>query len=567
MTTRSTGAHPASDLLDGLPDAVLVAGADGRIRFANAAVTTLLGYDPGALRGQLLSTLMPERFRAAHDRGFARFLATGSGELIGATTRVAARTAEGVEVAVDLTLSPLTASRSRAGVEPTGGSAAADAGGGGVVVGVLRDAGPAVLLERQLEVSRHLAAILRVTAALAEAPDAETAFAELLPRLCAQLDWDAACLWLPTGSGGQLACSGSWHRPERPIPELRTRSAELILSRGEGLPGAAGDRRETVVADDLWRDPRFLRSADARADGVRSGVAFPVVRGETVLAVCELFSAEPRSVPPELLGVLTAAGRQIGEFLGRLRAEGQLRTLAETLQRSLLPARLPPVPGVDLGSLYRAGGEDVLAGGDTYDVLPLGAGRWMVLIADVCGLGAEAAAVTALTRHTARAAAAAGATPAGVLAAVNIALLQEERPGPLRFVTACCLVLEPVAGGARGRLSVAGHPLPVLQQPDGSCAGVGIAGRALGICEDIGCRDVDVRLGPGSRLVLYTDGVTEARDAAGVQFEDTGLCAALGAAAGRSAQETAEAIEAAVARHRGPGRGAGDDLAVLVLGC
>jgi PAS domain S-box-containing protein len=540
-------------LLDGLPDAVLVAGDDGRIRYANAAVTTLLGHAPDALRGRPLSALMPERFRSAHETGFARFLATGQGELLGATTRVAALAASGEEVAVDLTLSRLAS------------AGAQDVGSGGVVVGVLRDASPAVLLERQLQVSRYLAATLRVTAALADAPDAEAAFAGLLPSLCEQLDWDAATLWQADGSG-RLTCTGTWHASGRTDSALGAVSRSLTLVPGEGLPGRVWQRREATVAEDLWRDPRFLRGVAARADGVRTGVAFPVLRGDSVLAVCELFSYETRPVPAELLEVLAAAGRQIGEFLDRLRAEAQFRTLAETLQRSLLPAGLPTIPGVHLGARYQAGGEGVLAGGDTYDVLPLPDGRWLVLVADVCGRGAEAAVLTSLTRHTARAVAAAGGGPAQVLTAVNTALLQDRTPGPLRFVTACCLLLHPGPTGATARLSVAGHPLPMVRSADGSCREVGSPGRALGIVDDVHYAEVDVALARGDLLVLYTDGVTEARNRAGAQFGDVGLCSVLGSGADLSAPETAEAIQQAVARHRGRPQG-GDDLAVLVLGC
>ncbi|SDX82952.1 PAS domain S-box-containing protein [Modestobacter sp. DSM 44400] len=556
MTPEASLSAGGSDLLDGLPDAVIVAGDDGLVRYTNAAVTTLLGYDPDALRGRPLTDLMPERFRSAHDSGFSRFLATGRGELFGVTTRVAALTAAGAEIAVDLTLSRLT--------PPTPGGAGAL---GGVVVGVLRDAGPAVLLEHQLQVSRYLTATLRVTAALADAPDAGAAFAGLLPTLCEQLDWDAAVLWQPEDSTGRLTCAGTWHAPGRPAPELDGQSQRLTLSPGEGLAGRVWESHEVTVALDLWTAPNFPRGPAARADGVRTGLAFPVLGGGAVLAVCELFSRDSRAVPPELLAVLAGAGRQIGQFLDRLRAEAQFRALAETLQRSLLPARLPAVPGVQLGSRYRAGGEDVLAGGDTYDVLPLPDGRWMVLIADVCGLGAEAAAVTALTRHTARAVAVAGGAPGQVLAAVNAALLQEDTPGPLRFVTACCLLLDSGTAGADVRLSVAGHPLPMLRTADGSCTEVGTPGRALGITAEVSHPEAAVHLGPGSTLVLYTDGITEARDAAGVQFDETGICATLTAAAGLSAQATADAIDEAVARHRGDRRGAGDDLAVLVLAC
>ncbi|HEX2075047.1 MAG TPA: PAS domain S-box protein, partial [Geodermatophilus sp.] len=392
-----TAATAAPAVLEALPDAVVVADRDGRIVYANRAIHTLLGHDAAALRGRPLTVLMPERFRRTHASGFARFLRTGTGELIGATTQVPALHANGTEVAIDLTLSPLSWGEG----PPVPGTPVAD----GVVVGVLRDASTTILLERQLTVGRYLAATLRVTAALTEAPDADVAFERLLPTLCAELDWDAASLWQPDGYGTRLLYAGTWTAPGQSVPSLHAQTRGRAFRRGEGLPGLTWQRREPVVVEDLWKDARFLRAEAARADGVRTGVAVPVLHGETVLGVIELFSREQRTVAPELVEVLAHAGRQIGQFLGRLRAESEVRELADTLQRSLLPSHLPVIPGVELAARYRPGGGSALVGGDTYDVTALPDGRWMVLIADVCGTGAEAAAVTALTRHTARAAA------------------------------------------------------------------------------------------------------------------------------------------------------------------
>jgi phosphoserine phosphatase RsbU/P len=191
----------------------------------------------------------------------------------------------------------------------------------------------------------------------------------------------------------------------------------------------------------------------------------------------------------------------------------------------------------------------------------------MLLIADVCGTGAEAAAVTALTRHTARAAASPAAEttadPAEVLRAVNAALLRERTDGPLRFVTACCLVLSPGPGGVRATVGVAGHPLPVLACPDGPRE-VGVPGRPLGITPDLDVPVVEVELPRGTTMVLYTDGVTEARDDAGEQFGEDGLLQVLRRLPG-GAEATVEAITAAVEERLRDSRYEADDLAVLAL--
>jgi sigma-B regulation protein RsbU (phosphoserine phosphatase) len=552
----------APALLEALPDAVVVADAQGRIVYTNPAVHTLLGRQPAALRGELLTVLVPERFRAAHVRGFNRFLATGTGKLVGATTQVPAQHADGSEVAIELTLSRLDGEPDRA-VPPDRiqeGPAA-----GGVVIAVLRDASALIRLERQLEVGRYLAATLRVTAALTEARDADVAFQQLLPTLCAELDWDAATLWHPE-SGGQLVHSGTWTRPGTAVPTLGADMTRRSFRRGEGLPGMAWQQGAPVVMEDLWEDRRFLRHAAARADGLRTAVAFPILRGENLLGVCELYSHEARPVPPELVGVLASAGRQIGQFLARLRAESEVRELADTLQRSLLPSHLPVIPGVQLAAGYQAGGTGVFVGGDTYDVAPLPDGRWMVLIADVCGTGAEAAGMTALTRHTARAASASG-NPAEVLSAVNTALLREQGAGPLRFVTACCLVLTLRPDGATAQVALAGHPRPMRRAPDGTVSEVGVPGRPLGIAADVAYEEVTVDLCRDSMLVLYTDGVTEARDDAGVQFGEAGLTAVLRETAGLPADVTVEAVSAAVERQLRGSRYGADDQAVLALGC
>jgi PAS domain S-box-containing protein len=560
-----TSVIAAPALLEALPDVVVVADRFGRIVYANPAVRLLLGHDPVALRGEPMTVLFPARLRAAYEEGFAQLVADAAARPFGHASQVPAQRADGSELTVEITLSRLTDADVDAGPGAIGGAA-----GGGVWVGVIRDVSTSVRLARQLEVGRYLNATLRVTTALTEAPDADVAFQRLLPTLCAELDWDAATLWQPESCGGRLARGGTWSTPDHPVPSLQSDSRGRTFTRGEGLPGLAWKRREPVFAEDLWHDTRFLRPEAARADGLRTAVAFPILRGDTLLGVCELFSRERRPVPPELLDVLASAGRQIGQFLARLRAESELRDLADTLQRNLLPAHLPSIPGVQLAARYRAGADGVFVGGDTYDVLPLPGDRWMVLIADVCGTGAEAAAITSLTRHTARAAASAAAEeadPSAVLAAVNTALLHEQTSGPLRFVTACCLVVEPHAAGLSAQLGVAGHPLPLLRAADGGTAGVGHCGRPLGITDDVEYREERVELSAGSTLVLYTDGVTEARDDSGVQFEEERLMQVLAESDCRTAAGAVAAVHDAVEAHLRNSRYGVDDLAVLALRC
>src|SRR3954453_23564246 len=279
----------ACSLLAALPDTVVVADAEGRVTYVNPAITTLLGHDPAALMGQPLTTIMPTRFREGHGGHVTRFLTTGEGKLVGQTTQLPALHADGHEVAIDVTL---------ARVGPRPGASPAESS----IVSVLRDASTTILLERQLQVSRYLAATLRVTAALTEAPDADVAFERLLPTLCTELDWDAATLWQPENGGSRLVHAGTWTPLEASAPALAAAAADRTFVRGEGLPGLAWQERVPVVIDDLWTDARFLGADAARADALRTGVAFPVLRGERLLGAetgcwwCRS-CAPPRSAP------------------------------------------------------------------------------------------------------------------------------------------------------------------------------------------------------------------------------------------------------------------------------
>ena len=231
MVPESRVAPAAPALLEALPDAVVVADRRGRIAYVNPAIRVLLGHEPDDLIGRCLTVLMPERLRHGHGTGFARYAATGEGKLVGATTQLPALHAAGHEVAIDLTLSRLQ--------HPA--AVAEDA----LVVAVLRDASTTILLERQFEVSRYLAATLRVTAALTEAPDADVAFHDLLPTLCTELDWDTATLWQPDRTTGHCTTPGrgalpAGSRVRCTPPPAHTASAGEWVCRGS--PGPAGRR-------------------------------------------------------------------------------------------------------------------------------------------------------------------------------------------------------------------------------------------------------------------------------------------------------------------------------------
>jgi phosphoserine phosphatase RsbU/P len=182
------------------------------------------------------------------------------------------------------------------------------------------------------------------------------------------------------------------------------------------------------------------------------------------------------------------------------------------------------------------------------------------VIGDVLGKGAEAAAVTALARYTLRALAARSPSPAATLAILNDEMLRQN--AGRRFVTAVLARLEPRPdGGARLVVATGGHPPPIVLRADGTAEALPCAGTLLGVEPDARSADVETELAPGDALVLYTDGVTEARRDRPLSPE------ALGAALAASGEIGAARLAAAVVRlaedaEPGPLR---DDVAALVL--
>lgn len=182
--------------------------------------------------------------------------------------------------------------------------------------------------------------------------------------------------------------------------------------------------------------------------------------------------------------------------------------IAHILQRALLPESLAQIPGVEVQTLYSAAGELNEVGGDFYDVFDYDEDRTMLVIGDVCGKGPRAAGVTALARHTLRAAAIGERTPTEMLATLHRALLRQ--PPGADMCTVCLIVLTRVEHEVRLTIALAGHPPPLLISPRGDVAQVGQSGTILGVVDPLNISESELTLGAGETLLLYTDGVIEA---------------------------------------------------------
>jgi PAS domain S-box-containing protein len=183
--------------------------------------------------------------------------------------------------------------------------------------------------------------------------------------------------------------------------------------------------------------------------------------------------------------------------------------ISQALQRSLLPARLPAVPALDVGIAYEASGEGIDVGGDFYDLFEIDSNRWGFVIGDVCGKGAEAAAVTGLARHSLRVLAREHKDVPNVLAQLNATILSEGAAS--RFVTLIYGEFVPLQGGIVVTFASAGHPLPSLVRNDGTVTTVGRPQPLLGVFPNPVYRTDTLQVTRGQHLVCTTDGVTDRR--------------------------------------------------------
>jgi PAS domain S-box-containing protein len=323
---------------------------------------------------------------------------------------------------------------------------------------------------------------------------------------------------------------------------------------------------DPLVVQALQADqPIFVEDTGGLEEGSvlgRSATLVPLVaRGRTVGVLSLGWRDAGRRPARDEWSLVEALAQRIALAVDGALQYRERAHVAQTLQASLLPAALPDIPGATVAAEYVAAGEGMDVGGDFYDVFALDDGAWILVIGDVLGKGAEAAAVTALARYTVRAVAGRSASPATTLAVLNDELLRQRNPDR-RFVTAFLARVEPHAdGGARLVVASGGHPPPLLLRADGDAEVMPCPGTLLGVERDARSFDQEIELAPGDTLVLYTDGVTEARRDQPLTPED------LGAALRSSAPDGAAAVARAVVELAEVGADAGlrDDLAVLVV--
>ena len=330
---------------------------------------------------------------------------------------------------------------------------------------------------------------------------------------------------------------------------------------GHGTPHVIRSGKTQFVAE---MPADFIDSMIADADGrdvyrelgAESMIVVPLVaQGQTLGTLAVVYGSSKRRYSDDDVPMLEELGRRAGLAIHKARLFEREHRAAESFQEASLPASLPQVPGLALDAFYAPGRAEAQVGGDWYDALRLVDGRVVISIGDVAGSGLDAAVTMGNMRQIIRGIAQVHADPALMLDAADRALRLEH---PDKFVTAFVGVFDAISHTLT--YASAGHPPPLLCTAGGGIDALDDSGLPLGLRSNGGTNGSStVELAPGSRLVLYTDGLTEYARAP--ELGERQLRALLGDAGLCSGDYPARRIVERMMNNAA----ASDDIAVLVV--
>lgn len=275
----------------------------------------------------------------------------------------------------------------------------------------------------------------------------------------------------------------------------------------EDLPGAVLQTQQVMLVSHLEEvGTRFARMVLRK--GLRSALLVPLVARGKAIGVLVTLGTQPERFTRSDADLLSTFASHAALAIDTAELFSREHEVSRVLQASILPARLPEFDGLELGSAYAPAQGAARIGGDYYDVFAAADGRVVLVIADVCGKGVEAATKTSMIRFTVRGMVAAGAGPKDILEAHNQMVHDSGDPSDIFTIWLGMLDVE----GGLLTWADGGHPPALLwRRADNAIERLGTTGPLLGAVRDATYEESAVTLAPGDRVLLYTDGVSEAR--------------------------------------------------------
>jgi sigma-B regulation protein RsbU (phosphoserine phosphatase) len=383
--------------------------------------------------------------------------------------------------------------------------------------------------------------IQSVTDAALSQLDEETFLAELLARVRTVLQVDTAALMLLDRLAGQLIATAASGLEEEVNQGVR-------MPVGRGFAGRIAATRQPMILDRV--DHEKVLNPVLMHKGIQSLMGVPLVAAGEVMGVLHVGSLSSRRFTQEDSDLLQLAADRAATAVASLEARGD-RAAAAALQRGLIPAALPVVPGAEMAARFVPG--HGVIGGDWYDVFTLPSGELCVVMGDVAGSGLRAGIIMGRMRSTLRAYALDTADPSAVLAKLDRKMQHFE---PSALATVQYAVFSPDL--ARMRISSAGHLPPVMAVPGEPAAAAGTGSDLLiGMDAQVPRHSAAVPVPPGAVLAFYTDGLVERRD----QTLDDGIAALCAAVTPADPESVCVSVMGAMIGREPPR----DDVALLVL--
>ncbi|MFN2480712.1 MAG: PAS domain S-box protein, partial [Pyrinomonadaceae bacterium] len=294
-------------------DAILVIDEGSVIHYANRAAEEIFGYAVDELRGESLTTLMPEYLRHVHRAGVTRYLETGEKHISWQGVELPGLHRDGRELELEISFGEFVREGRRH------------------FTGIARDISGRKRAERARAVQHA------VTRALVSSADVDATIARVLRAVGESMSWEVAEFWEVDEGEGVLRRADIWHAPSINFDEFDGASHARTFRRGEGLPGRVWEAGGAEWIEDVTLADNFPRARVAAREGIHAGFAFPVSAGGEVLGVMEFFSREVRAPDEELRAAMSSVGGLLGQLIERKRAEDSLHR-AEGAQRFLANA-------------------------------------------------------------------------------------------------------------------------------------------------------------------------------------------------------------------------------------
>jgi len=287
---------------DAANDAIIMADSEGSITYWNKAAERMFGYPAEEVTGNKLEqTIIPDRYRDAHIKGFMKFCDTGQGAVIGKTVELSAIRKDNTELPIELSLS------------------SAKVGDRWNAIGMIRD------ITKRKKAERRLDAQHAVTQILSESSTLKAVSKNILQVICESLHWEFGEMWLHDRQDDVMRCSELWHISDIEVSEFNKITREISFASGVGLPGRVWASGKPAWIVDVVTDSNFLRASVASDAGLHGAFGFPVIINERVLGILEFFSRNKEEPDNDLLNMMSAIGSQIAQFIGRRQVEEKLK--------------------------------------------------------------------------------------------------------------------------------------------------------------------------------------------------------------------------------------------------